>query len=800
MKYSRGTVTKTMKAMTVLLFFGVISFGTSGFAVAQETALTVDLADALAERGVSAMNVAKQSKEPKEKERYFAVAAVNFEKFLKEFPRHEKANQVQYLLGRCHYDGGNDAKAREVFERIIVDQPSGSFVAAAASVLADHAFEKKDFAKAATLYGKLASNANAVTDRVRGLYMQARSHQEANQKKEALQSYELVIAAKDASSTDYFHPSQRAAAMLYMDQGVHEKALEMFLQLAQSTAKEAIRAEASLFAGVCSWKTKDYKAASSAFQQIFQNQQEAWVAIHDDVLSQALSMHFQIKDYAKVISLYEAYASQLPANAQRSHLVARAMMQEKRFKDAIIAFQTVQKLAPKEAIAADAAYYSLLCHQQIGSADLAEKADAYLMSYGKQEKLPARISLISMIKATALQQRGNLQQAARVYKAINAEHLDQTSRANFYYQGGVCLAGVDDPAAAIASLSLFLTSYPQDKRFADALALRGDSYSKRDEAEAAIKDFTKLIALPANQKLAQFAWQKSAALHRLREDYAAMNQCYDSLLASIPSLPVESKAEALFFLGYGYAKLNKHQQAIAPLEEARKLIPSTFQENANTLLIQCHFKLENLDALFAELDLALQSTWAKKINSGILVWAGGKALSRQQGDAASRYLSQVADFTNPERTSKDLWRNLAKSQILTKDFSRARASLLNFLQQEKNPASRIPALCDQALCDLRLNDADAAKVVLDQVFALKPGGVMKADAELLLGDYYLKKNNAERAQELFASIAILSEDSRQKPIALHKLAAVLESRNDAVQAAKYREQLQKEFPNWKPSE
>jgi TolA-binding protein len=70
----------------------------------------------------------------------------------------------------------------------------------------------------------------------------------------------------------------------------------------------------------------------------------------------------------------------------------------------------------------------------------------------------------------------------------------------------------------------------------------------------------------------------------------------------------------------------------------------------------------------------------------------------------------------------------------------------------------------------------------------------------LLGDYYIKSNNAERAQELFASIAILSEDPVQKPIALYKLAAVLESRKDTVQAAKYREQLMKEFPNWKPSE
>jgi tetratricopeptide (TPR) repeat protein len=795
-----GYVTNNIKAMSVLLFFAAFSLGLTNFAIAQETALTVDLADALAERGVSAMNVAKQSKEPKEKERYLSVAAVNFDKFLKEFPQHEKAHQVQYLLGRCHYDGGNPVKAREVFERIIVDQPSGSYVAAAASVLAEYAFEKKEFVKAASLYGKLASNASAVKDRVRGLYMQARSYQEANQKKEALQSYESVVAAQDASSTDFFHPSQRAAAILHMEQDAHAKALEMFRLLAKSTAADAIRAEASFFSGVCEWKAKDYNAASASFEQILQNKQSAWVAIHGDALSQAISMNFQNKDYAKVIGFHNAYGSKLPASGQRSYLVARAMMQEKRYKDAITSFQVVQKLEPKESFAADSAYYSLLCHQQIGSSEIVEKADAYLSSYAKQEKLPARVSLIAMIKATALQQRGDLKQAAGVYKMINATHLDQTSRANFYYFRGVCLAGVDDPTGGIESLTLFLDSYPQDKRFAEALALRGDCLSKTDQAEAAIKDFTKLIDLPANQKLAQFAWQKSAALHRSRKDYSAMNECYNSLLASIPSLAVESKAEALFFLGYGYAKLEKHKQAVSPLEEARKLAPSTYQENATSLLIQCHYKLENITALFSELDLGLQSKWAKKINAGIFVWAGGQALSLQQCDTASRYLAHVADFKKPELTSKDIWRNLAKAQILTKEFALARASLINFLQQEKNPAARIPAFCDQALCDLRLNDADAAKVILDQVFALKPSGTMKADAEIILGDYFLRKNNTERAQELYASIAILSEDPRQKPIALHKLAVVLESRKDGVQAAKYREQLQKEFPNWKPSE
>jgi tetratricopeptide (TPR) repeat protein len=789
-----------MKAISILLLIGVLWLGTTGFATAQRTALTVDLAEALADRGVSAMNLANQSKEQSERERYFSVATGNFIKFLKEFPQHEKAHQVQYLLGRCHYDGGNPAKAREVFEQIIAGQQSGAYVAAAASVLAEFAFEKKDFAKAALLYGKLSSNTTAVKDRIRGFFMQARSYQESNQKKQALRSYELVLALQDASTTEYFHPSRRAVAMIQMEQGAHEKALENFHQLITSTAAEPIRAEATLYAGICEWKTKQYNAASASFQQILQSKQPAWLAIRNDALSQILSMHFQIKDYAKVISLHDAHGSDLPANAQRSHLIARSMMQEKRFTEAITGFQIVQKIAPQEAISADASYYILLCYQQLGVGDIAAKADEYLSSYGKQEKLLSRISLASMIKAGALHQRGSLKEAAETYRKINAADLDPTSRANLFYHSGTCLASIDDPSGAIESLTKFLNSYPQDKRFAEALALRGDCYSKTDQAEAAIRDFTKLIALQADARLALFAWQKSAAIHRLQKDYSAMNHCYESILASIPSLPDETKAEAHFFLGYGYAKLDKYKQAITPLEEARKLAAATYEENANTLLIQSYFKLENLDALFAELDLGLKMTSANKINAGILAWAGGQALSRQRPDVALRYLLHVADNKHPEQTSKDIWRNLAKAQILTKDFSSARTSLSHYLHQEKNPSVRIPALCDEALCHLRLNDPDGAKKVLDQVFLLKPTGTMKTEAELLLGDYYIKQNNTERAQELFASTAILSDDPNHKPIALHKLAAVLESRNDAVQAAKYREQLRSEFPNWKPSE
>ena len=765
---------------------------------AQETAPAIDLAQSLVERGYSAYQLAKQSKDDAERKRYFQVAIKNFERIISEHPQHQKVAEVQYFLAQSYFDSGNAAKGKESFAAIVNDQKSGIYLAAAASHLAKDAFGKKDYKSAAQLYAKLSANATSPADRIRGAYMQARCYQLLNNEREALRCYELVLTDAEAPATDFFQASLRAAALLHLQSDSPAKAQENFLKLATTSTKESERVEARLYHGLAALKAKDDQRAEESFLQVLANKNVEATAFHPDAINQLFSFYFQRKNYARVIDLHEKYAASMPAKAQHIHYVARSLMFLEKYQSAITQFAQVEKLAPKEPIAAEAAYLSIICHQKIGSADIAGKVDDYLELYQKSEKNKDRIHTAYLLKAIAFQQRSQMKEAAAVYRLIDPSLLDQTYRANGYLQKGICLAATDAAKDAITSLTAFIQGYPSDPRITEALALRGDCHSKTDNADLALADFTTLLARKPDAKLTTFAWQKSAAIKKAKSDFAGMIQCYESLLSAVPELPLETKAEAFFFTGYGYVKIDQYKNAILPLQEARKLIPASYEKNASLLIINCQYQLKDIDALFLEMDRSIEKKTIASVAPSMVEWAASQALTKNRADKADAYLSQLANNESPEKTSKEVWRNLAKARLLTKNYLGAYTANQHYLTQETVPSLRATALCDDSRCALKLGNHKAAKISLDQIFKLNPGDEIKKEAELLLGEYYMAVNDMENAQKIFASNAILSFDPVWKPQFLSKLIQVLEARNDTEQANKHREQLKTEFPNWTP--
>jgi len=759
-------------------------------------------ANALFQRAMNLYRVGSQSTNLDDRINQLTASGQSFEFFINAYPAHERYREAEYYRAICYYHTGDLENAKRLFASIILAQRKGPYVAAAASVLAQDAFEKKDYATASTLFSKLSANAEKTEDRHRGYYYEAICQHYQKFEKQALQCYEKILNEEGAEASPYVHLCRKAAGILRMNAGDHQNALLVLQALRKSLAPEEYRAEAALYSGVCCLKMNDDVAAEQHFQEVLRSTNPAWLSVQPDALTYVMQMRYNRKEYAEVIQLFRANPSNTndSRQARRFQIVARSMMRLKRYLDAIPIFLDVIKLAEGSELAFDASYYRLMCFYLLDGRNIPQQVDVFTEIYGTSHKSHPRIHTALMLKAAALQEEGKIEEAAETFRLVEESRIAAGSRANMLYNRGWCLSLAKDYQGAIRSLSRFIDNYKEDVRSADALALRGDCRHKTGDRMGALEDFTKLIQLNPSAKLASVAWQKSALIHKDQKEYASMIKCYQTLLEMLPDALLQAKANAHFWIGHGYNKLQEHEKAIPHLVEARKMEGKTYRKNAGLLLISSHFSLENIDELCAEIDTSIEGGYSHEVSPAMVSWAGIQSLSLEKAEQASRFFLMIANPLEPRGTPRDVWRNLSRAQILSKDYKGALKSVDHFLTVEKKPLALAGAMFDQALCHLKLGKHDEAKRALDSGFAQNPQGILKAEGEILLGDYYMAVKKPALAQELFVANAKILEDQRLKPIALQKLIEAMEANQQGELADEYREQLETLFPQKKSKE
>lgn len=787
-----------MKIISLALLL-LIGISANGQQPGGENELRVDLADGLLQRAKNLYAAGANSTVLDQRIAQFTRSGELFAEFLQRYPRHAEAGSAEYYHALCFYNTGRIDEAKRMFASIIQTQRTGPYVAAASSAMASDAFENKDYATAAALYAKLSANAVRSADRQRGYYFEALCHHYRNREKDALACYQKVLADPEAASSPYLHPSRSAVGALLLKQGNAQQALLHFEDILRSSAPEKSKAEAMLYAGVTCLQLKDESKAEEYFKSVLNNQDETWRPYHADALTSMMQIRFDAKKYPEVIQIYRS--NPLNTNderqAKRANVVARSYMLSGQYLEAIPLFLEVQKLAPETSMAFDASYNRLLCFYKIDGKHIVEQVDAFLEIYEKANKTHPRLHAALMMKAGALQNQGKIKEAADVYNLIDVSLIAESNRANLLYQRGWCLANAHDHQGAIRSLTRFLEDYPSDKRGAEAVALRGDSYLESGDRDAALRDFGKLIEVNPGAKLTSYAWQKTAMVKKLNNDMEGMVAAYEKLLSQFPELPPATTANAEFYIGYGLSKLNRHKDAVIHLKKSREIDIKTYGRRAGLLLISSYFQLEQIDPLCEEIDQSIDNGYSDKISPALVSWAGIQSLGLSKGEQAARFFMLIANPDEPRRTPRDVWRNLGKALILCKDHKRALLSIDNVLAVEDNPQSKADAYLDQARCHLALKDLTAAKKSIETCFELKPKGALDAEASIVFGDIWMALNQPEEAQKKYAGVALLIEDKRLKPMAISRLIKALEANQDHSKAATYRKELADEFPLWK---
>jgi len=761
-----------------------------------DPALQADASNDFFLRGKNLYDSAQKATDQQNRIDLHQRAAGIFSEYLVQFPNHPNAEMAWWYLGNSYYQSGQIDDAKRCFSTLLNRYGQGKWAAAAAYTLAADHYNKGEYALAAPMFERYAANAAKPEERPRGHYFAGNCYRLLGSDREAIGSFQKVV--DDPAGALFAPQSKVALGHLAVKAGKFEAALGYFEDVAKNAKHVAkVRGEAALHASLTATKLGQNELAEGHLRQIMTT--EGMEEFRPDAQIALMNNHFSNKEYAKVIEIFRR--SDLKAagekEAARLMLAARAHMRLKQPTEAMTLFRDVERMVkPESDLAFHASYYRLLCFFQIEGRHLPDQVDAFLQLYRSSRPNDSRIHTALMMKAETLFSTKKVTEAAKVYSEIEASFVSETNRPGLLYQRGWCLAEAGDAHGAIRSFSEFITKYPKDSRIASAMAKRAKAYADISEPAKAIADFDRLIADGSDADLVSFAWLESARMRRAEGDLADMIVRYKGLLGNVKDLSENLLSEAHYMIGWGQVKTNASKEAVEHLEKARTLRPDAYSKHAGLLLALGYFASQNPEKLSAEINLAIQGEYVSDIPDQALQWAGMQAYNAGDFKSAATFLALVANPDEPRETPKEVWRYLAKALLETGSYKESLPAVSNVLAVEDNSGWKADGLLDKGRALLLLDRPSEARKAADEALALRPQGRTSAGLRILIGDLELKGGDAKKASAEYLVVVQFHEDKDLKPRALHKLIQAFKAQGDQAEAAKYEEQLKREFPTW----
>jgi tetratricopeptide (TPR) repeat protein len=772
--------------------------------------LQADPANDMYQRAKNLYDQGNASNDPDQRLQLLTLATGIFNQYLAQFPNHPNAEPAWLYLGQGLYKTGRIDDAKRCFHTLLNRYGKGIWVSAAAYTLAYEHLGKREYALAAPLFLKYAENGGTPESLVNGYFFAATSYSQLNQDRQSADLFRKVI---DHPAGSLYAPQSKVAlGKLLQKTGKLAEALELFESVVQSQASPALRGEAALKAALTATKLGQNDLADRYLKLIAIT--PGMEEFRSDAVVALMANSFSKKDYRGVLDAYRKSGvdvtdmAELPPGvqtpprddkkAERLMLAGRSSFQLKLPSEALRMFRQIERLIPaQEDLAYQAAYYRLLCFYEIDGEHLPDQVDAFMQIYRKGHANDPRIHTALLMKAESLFTRKAYEKAAPAYSEIDVTQISESTRPGMLFNRGWCLSEAGDPQGAIRSFSKFITDYPKEPQIPTAIAKRAKAYRDTGEPAKAIEDFDRLIPLKASAELTTISWLESARIRRDEGNLADMITRYRGLLENGKDLSVKVEAEANYFIGWGLAKTNLAADSVPYLEKARKLHPETYKKHAGLLLALGYFTAKNLDKLSEEIDLAMAGDYSNDLPDQSLQWAGREAYFAGRYAIAARFLKLVANPEEPRETPREVWRYLSKALVESGKPEEALKTIENVISTEDNPTQKADALLDKGRALMALKRDAESRLAVDAALELRPEGRIGGGVRMLSGELKLRAGEAGAAAGDFVYVVSFIDDRDLKPRALWRLGQALGKTGDSAGAAKYEQQLLKEFPAWK---
>lgn len=731
-------------------------------------------------------------------QKQYDLAIPEYEKFLGQFPGAPGRASAYFYLGESYRALNRSPAARTAFQSVLDEHGESEFAGPAAYGVAEILFTQKDYAGALPLFHRSAAKSKEQALGLSARYFEARCLENLDRKDEAANLYLQVVEGKGANQ--YREDARLAAGSILVSRGRKAEALTQYEALSNETGKAALKAEATVRAGMVALdlqqndKAKPDKAMIDKAMALLQKgrglpEAGRWRGIAEVGL---LRLFAQTGQQAQVVAEYKRGQDQIPEEVRPEMmlLVANSQRQLGNGKEAEALYAEITAKYPNREEAKDARYQRLINIYNSNPDELVAEVDRFLASNPTGE----RADQARLLKAEAFYKQGSFANAAPLYETLRASQLSPKLRAESAYKLAWCYVQMKDAPRMIEAFTYFIKAFPDNPQVPSILAQRSLAYQELKNVDGAVADLNTLIANYPQAKEREAALQQKALLLGQQENAKGMTEAFQQLLKEFPK--TAAAAQAQYYIGKAAFEAKNYAAAIPPLDAARKLNKEQYYTPATVRIISAYFYQKNRAALTTETNNFLASAQDAKVPGEILQWLGVEYYNEKNYTAAEKYLSALGASDSLTNVNPDFWFYLADAQSKLNKLDAAEASYQKYIQTTTDPAAKVKALLALGATKISAHKADDAQKIAEEIMRLQPEGRVNAEARLLAGDVQIERGRFEDAGKAFMGVALLYDDPTITPRALQKAAVAYEKAGKQDEAARAVEQLRTKYPEF----
>ena len=728
----------------------------------------------------------------------YDLAVPEYEKFLGLYPDSSDRDAALFYLGEAYRALGRTAPARTSFQSVLTDFPESEFAGPAAYGVAEISFNQKDYASALPLFHRAAAKTKTSALALSARYFEGRCLENLDRKDEARDVYEQVIGTKDPNP--FRDDARSAVASIFLAKGRKGDALPQFEALADETDKAALRAEATVRAGLLaldlaqSEKGKTDKAMTAKATALLQKgrglpEAGRWRGVAAVGL---LRLEYQSGQYAQALADYQRSKDQVPEEVRPEMmlLAANSQRQLEHFKEAQELYRQIMQKYPDRDEAKDAQYQHLIGLYNANDPALRNEIDQFI----KDTPAGERADQAKLLKAETLYKEHDFAAAASLYDVLRDSKLTAKLRAESAFKLGWCFVQTKEPAKTIDAFAYFLQAFPENPQVASALAQRALAYQETKQYERALADLDSLLTKFPQAREREAALQQKALILGQTDDAKGMTQAFQQLLKEFPKSAAAGQAH--YYIGKAAFEAKDYETALPDLRVARQLNNEQYGMPATLRIMSSHFYLKQRDALAKEANNFFATSPNGQLPAEILEWLGIEFYNAKDYGAAAKYLTALSKSGNVSSMKPDFWFYLGDAQMKLNQPADAEASLEKFVASAIDPAARAKALLSLGAAKIAAHKPDEAKKIAEEIMTLQPEGRVNAQARLLAGDVEMERNHFEAAGKAFQSVALLYDDPAITPQALDKAAKAYEKAGKLEEAKRVADQLREKYPGY----
>jgi TolA-binding protein len=728
----------------------------------------------------------------------FDLAAPEYEKFLGQYPGAAGRASAYFYLAECYRALNKTNAARTSFQSVLDNYPDSEFGGPAAYGIAEILFTQKDYGGALPLFHKAAAKSKEPALALSARYFEARCLENTDRKDEAQNLYQQVAETKNPNP--FREDARMAAGTIALARGRKQDALRNYEALAGETSKPALKAEATVRAGMVAVdlqqteKGKTDKAMAEKALSLLQKGRSLaeagkWRAIAEVGL---LRLQYQSGAYDKVIAEYKRGEKEIPeeVRAEMMLIVGNSHRQLGHTKEADEIYKQLIDKYPSKEEAKDAQYQRLINFYNTNAPTLLDEIDAYVAS----NPAPERADQAKLLKAEHFYKEQKFAEAAPIYTELRDSHLSPKLRAEAAYKLGWCYVQLKDNTNIIDAFAYFVKAFPDSPQMASALTQRAIANQANKSYAAALDDLNTLLTKYPAAKEREAALQQKALILGQKDDAKGMSDAFRQLLKEFPKSSVA--AQANYYIGKAAFEAKDYKGALAPLDAARQLNKEQYYNLATVRIVSSFFYLKDRPALTREVDAFFATNPEAKVPAEILEWLGLQYYNDKNFAAAAKYLTLLGKSDNLGNVKPDFWFYLADAQTKLNDFTGAEGAYEKYLQVATDPAAKAKTLLALGAAKISAHKPDEAQKIAEEIMSLQPEGRVNAEARLLAGDVQVERQNFDEAGKAFMGVALLYDDPAITPRALQKAAIAYQKAGKKEEADRVAKQLREKYPDF----